>query len=92
MKMVKETLIEGQCQEVEACLRKYTTKKTYQLVKNLTTESITIQDKSGKYLTEEQEIVNRSIEYCSDLYNYDFDGNPTSPDCPPITGEEHRTE
>ena len=38
MKMAKETLIEGQCQEVEACLRKYTTKKTNQLVKNLTKE------------------------------------------------------
>ena len=45
-----------------------------QLVKDLTTEkqgkSTTIQDKSGKCLTEENEILNRWTEYCSDLYNY----------------------
>ena len=74
MKMVKETWIQSQCQEVEACLRKYNSKKEYQLVKDLTTEkqgkSITIQDKSGKCLTEEHEIVNRWTEYCSSLYNY----------------------
>ena len=38
MKMAKETWIQGQCQEVEACLRKNNCKKTYQLVKDLTTE------------------------------------------------------
>ena len=59
MKMAKETWIQGQCQEVEACLRKNNNKKAYQLVKDLTTEkqgkSTTIQDKSGKCLTEENE-------------------------------------
>ena len=45
MKMVKETWIQGQCQEVEACLRKNNTKKAYQLVKDLTTE------KQGKSAT-----------------------------------------
>ena len=74
MKMAKETWIQGQCQEAEACLRKNNSKKAYQLVKDLTTEkqgkSTTIQDKSGKCLTEENEILNRWIEYCSDLYNY----------------------
>ena len=52
MKMAKETWIQGQCQEVEECLRKSNSKKAYQLVKDLTTEkqgkSTTIQDKSGK--------------------------------------------
>ena len=38
MKMAKETWIQGQCQEVEACLRKNNSKKAYQLVKDLTTE------------------------------------------------------
>ena len=74
MKMAKETWIQGQCQEVEACLRKNNSKKAYQLVKDLTTEkqgkSTTIQDKSGKCLTEENEILNRWTEYCSDRYNY----------------------
>ena len=54
LKMAKETWIQGQCQEVEACLRKNNSKKEYQLVKDLTTEkqgkSTTIQDKSGKCL------------------------------------------
>ena len=36
--MAKETWIQGQCQEVEACLRKNNSKKAYQLVKDLTTE------------------------------------------------------
>ena len=71
MKMAKETWIQGQCQEVEACLRKNNSKKAYQLVKDLTTEkhgkSTTIQDKSGKCLTEENEILNRWTEYCSDI-------------------------
>ena len=71
MKMAKETWIQGRCQE--ACLRN-NSKKAYQLVKDLTTEkqgkSTTIQDKSGKCLKEENEILNRRTEYCSDLYNY----------------------
>ena len=63
MKMAKETWIQGQCQEVEACLRKNNSKKAYQLIKDLTTEKqgkfTAIQDKSGKCLTEENEILNR---------------------------------
>ena len=31
----------------------------------------TIQDKSGKCLTEEKEILSRWTEYCSELYNYE---------------------
>ena len=54
MKMTKETWIQGQCQEVETCLRKNNNKKAYQLFKDLTAEkqgkSTTIQDKSGKCL------------------------------------------
>ena len=38
MKMAKETWMQGQCQEVEACLRKNSSKKVYQVVKDLTTE------------------------------------------------------
>ena len=67
LKMAKETWIQDQCQEVEACLRKNNSKKAYQLVKDLTTmkqgKSTTIQDKSGKCLTEENEILNRWTEY-----------------------------
>ena len=93
MKMTKETWIQGLCQEVEACLRKNSSKKVYQLVKDLTAEkqdkSRTIQVKSRKYLTEENEILNRWTEYCSGLYNYETDGNPIVLDCPQIPDEEH---
>ena len=75
------------------CLRKNNSKKAYQLVKDLTTEkqgkSTTIQDKSGKCLTEKDEILNRWTEYCSDLYNYETDGDPIVLDCPQIPDEEH---
>ena len=40
-----------------------------------------IQDKSGKCLTEEKEILSRWIEYCSELYNYESCGDNTVLDC-----------
>ena len=90
MKMAKETWIQGQCQEEAACL----SKKSYQLGNDLTTEkqgqSTTIQDKSGKCLTEENGILNRWTEYCSDLYNYETDGDPIVLDCQQIPDEEHQ--
>ena len=59
--------------------------KACQLVKDLTAEkqgrSITVQDKSGKCLTEEQEILSRWTEYCSELYNYKSYGDNTVLDC-----------
>ena len=77
--MAKETWIQGQCQEVEPCLGKNNSKKAYQLVKDLTTgkhgKTIIIQDKSEKCLTEENAILNRWTEYCSDLYNYETEGD-----------------
>ena len=91
--MAKETWIQGQCQEVEACLRKNNSKKAYQLVKDLATEKqgkpTTIQDKSKKCLTEDNEILNRWTEYCLDLYNYETDEDPIVLDCPRISNEEH---
>ena len=74
-----------------ACLRTNNSKRAYQLVKDLTTEkqgkSTSIQDKSGKCLTEENEIL--KVERCSDLYNYETDGDPIVLDCPQIPHEEH---
>ncbi|MEW8547862.1 MAG: hypothetical protein AB2693_30515 [Candidatus Thiodiazotropha sp.] len=66
-------------------------KRAYQLVKDLTSEkqgrSTNIQDKSGKCLTEEQEILSRWTEYCSELYNHESDGD-TEEDQQPILREE----
>ena len=73
------------CKEIETCLNKNNSKRAYQLVKDLTSEkqgrSSTIQDKSGKCLTEEKEILSRWTEYCSELYNYESCGDNTVLDC-----------
>ena len=63
VKKAKEDWIGAQCEEIETCLNKNNSKRAYQLVKDLTSEkqgrSSTIQDKSGKFLTEEKEILSR---------------------------------
>ena len=100
MKKAKEDLIGAQCEKIETCLNKNNSKRAYQLVKDLTSEkqgrSSTIQDKSGKCLTEEKEILSRSTEYCSELYNYESCGDnavldssqPPKEDLQPILREE----
>ena len=81
----KEDWICAQCEEIETCQNKNNSKRAYQLVKDLTSEkqgrSSTIQDKSGKCLTEEKEILSIWTEYCSDLYNYESCGDNTVLDC-----------
>ena len=63
VKKAKKDWIGDQCEETETCLNKNNSKRAYQLVKDLTSEkqgrSSTIQDKSGKCLTEEKEILSR---------------------------------
>ena len=58
VKKAKEDWIGAQCEEIETCLNKNNSKRAYQLVKDLASEkqgrSSTIQDKSGKCLTEEK--------------------------------------
>ena len=70
VKKAKEDWVCDQCEEIETCLNKNNSKRAYQLVKDLTSEkqgwSSTIQDKSGKCLTEEKEILSRWTEYCSE--------------------------
>ena len=48
----------------------------------------TIQDCSGKYLTEERQILNRWTEYCSKLYNHKANRDPTVLDCPQTDTED----
>ena len=59
--MAKETWIQSQCQEVEVYLRKNNSNKAIKLIKDSTTEkqvkSTPIQNKSGKCLKEENEIL-----------------------------------
>ena len=92
VKKAKNDWIGAQCEEIETCLNKNNSKRAYQLVKDLTSEkqgrSSTIQDKSGKYLTEEKEILSRWTEYCSELYNYESCGDNTVLDCSQPPEEE----
>ena len=72
-KKAKENWIGEQCSEIEENLRKNKCERAYQLVKDLATvkqgKAATIQDRSGKCLTEEREILNRWTEYCIELYS-----------------------
>ena len=85
MKKAKENWIGEQSSEIEENLRKNNSKRAHQLVKDLTTvkqgEATTVQDRSGKCLTEERQIPNRWTEYSSELYNHKANGDPSVPNC-----------
>ena len=62
MKKAKENWMGEQCGEVEENLRKNNSKRAYKFVRDLITvkqgKAITVQDRSGKCLTEERQILN----------------------------------
>ena len=93
MKKAKMNWIEEQCQDIEDNMKKNNSKKTYQLVKDLTStkqgRTTTIQDKDGKCLTEEQDILKRWSEYCSELYNYIATGDTEVLNVPPATDNDN---
>ena len=51
-------------------------------------KATTVQDRSGKCLTEERQILNRWTEYCSELYNYKANGDPSVLNCPQTDTED----
>ena len=61
-------------------------------MKDLTTvkhgKAATVQDHSGKCLTEERQILNRWTEYCSELYNHKANGDPSVLNCPQTDTED----
>ena len=85
MKKAKENWIGEQCSETEENLRKNNSKRVYQLVKDLTNvkrgKATTVQDRSGKCLKEERQILNRWTEYCFELYNHKANGHPSVLNC-----------
>ena len=89
MKKAKENWIGEQCNEIEENLRKNNSKRAYQLVKDLTTvkqgKATVVQDRSGKCLTEERQILNRWTEYCSELK---ANGDPSVLNCPQTDTED----
>ena len=92
MRQAKETWIEEQCQGIEEKLQKNDSKEAYQFVKELTSSeqrrTTTVQDKAGKYLTEERDILKRRTEYCSELYTHRTTGAPKVLDVPPRTSND----
>ena len=48
----------------------------------------TVQDCSGKGLTDERQILNRWTEYCSELYNYKANEDPSVLNCPQTDTED----
>ncbi|GFO28644.1 endonuclease-reverse transcriptase [Plakobranchus ocellatus] len=73
MEKAKNDWIEGKRQDIEEKLQNNSSKKAYELVKDLTSlkkgHTTTIQSKDGNELTEDQDIVNRWTKYCSQLFN-----------------------
>ena len=65
--VMQENWIGERCTEIEENQRKNNSKRAYQLVKDLTTviqgKVTTVQDRSGKCLKEEREILNRWTEH-----------------------------
>ena len=47
-----------------------------------------VQDRSGKCLTEEGQILNRWTEYWSELYNHKANGDPSVLNCPQTDAED----
>ena len=84
MKKAEENWIGEQCSETEETLRKNNSKMAYQLVKDLTAskqgKATTVQNRSGKCLTGERQILNRWTEYCYELYNHKASGTELSQD------------
>ena len=53
-------------------------------------KATTVQDRSGKCLTEERQILNRWTEYCIELYNFKANGDPSILNCHQTdTGDDH---
>ena len=86
MRKAKEIWIEEQCHGIKENLQKNNSKKAYQLVKELISSkqgrTTTIQDKAGKCLTEEKDILKRWTEYCSELYTHTKNRRSQGAKCP----------
>ena len=55
-------------------------------------KATTVHDRSGKCLTEERQILSRWTEYCSELYNYKANGDPSVLNCPQTDIEKRRLQ
>ena len=79
MVKAKEKWIEDQCIEIESNLKMNNSKKAYDTVKTLTkpmqSKVNSIKDKNGDIIMEKSKIMKRWTEYCTELYNYELQGD-----------------
>ena len=94
-KKAKENWIGQQCCETDENLMKNNSKKAYKLVKDFTTvkrrKTTTAEDRSGKCLTGEGELLKRWRDYCTELCNYKASGGSSELDCPQTDTEDDHT-
>ena len=85
----KQTWMGEQCQNIDDCLKKNNSKKAYKMAQDLTGKkqerTAGIRDKGGTCLTENEDILKRWTEYCSEKYNYRATGDPEVLNVPPAT-------
>ena len=79
MRIAKEIWINNKCTDIGECLIRNNTKKAYQIVNELTKEKdkiiVNVHDKDGKYITDKTEVLKRWMEYCSELYTHNAEGD-----------------
>ena len=79
MREARQTWINEQCESIDSPLVSNNSTKAYAIVKALTKKKQEIhniiQNKNGKLLTEEGDILKRWTEYCTELYNFESNGN-----------------
>ena len=92
MKQAKEDFIGKKCSEIEVSLEKNNSGRAFQIVNDLTKSKQarvnTIHDKAGNCLTEEDAVLKRWTEYCSDLYNYQSQGDSNVTSCHESTNDD----
>ena len=75
----KEQWIDNQCKEIEKNLKTNNSKKAYDTVKTLTkpkqSKVNSIKNKQGDIIMEKSKILERWTEHCSELYNYELQGD-----------------
>ncbi|GFR70978.1 endonuclease-reverse transcriptase [Elysia marginata] len=102
MKEAKEEWIDDQCVATEQGLSSGRSKQAFSTLKMLTKtfqpKVNLIEDKDSRLLTDDEDIMQRWSEYCSDFYNYELQPNlsilsatrdpPETDDSPPIQKSE----
>ena len=83
MRVAEEDLIQNT--DIDVNLSKNNSKRALQVMNDLTQQRQsrvnTVQDKQGKCLAEEQEIIGRWTEYCSEFNNQQINGDPSVHTC-----------